>query len=165
MRVSYSGGCAICALGLDIYPSDSNHTIGSIVKLLRDLESPLVYFIRQLFVGGDSSPLFQAVFTRVDMCEGFIFSPPATLVLVALFLDDACSNNKNRYVFSFFYLLIHKGVFCEVYINFLIIGHTHEDIDAMFGRWSYILRANDYPMVWMLMKSFMDAKKQPVILH
>jgi hypothetical protein len=26
--------------GLDIYPSDSNHTVGSIAKLLRDLESP-----------------------------------------------------------------------------------------------------------------------------
>jgi hypothetical protein len=27
-----------------------------------------------------------------------------------------------------------------VYVNFLIVGHTHEDIDAMFGRWNYRLR-------------------------
>ena len=26
--------------GLDIFPSDSNHTVGSIAKLLRDLELP-----------------------------------------------------------------------------------------------------------------------------
>jgi hypothetical protein len=52
-----------------------------------------------------------------------------------------------------------------VYINFLIVGYTHEDIDAMFGRWSYRLRANDYPMLPMLMKSFMDTKKQPIIPH
>jgi hypothetical protein len=32
--------------GLDIYPSDSNHTVGSIAKLLRDLESPPVYSTR-----------------------------------------------------------------------------------------------------------------------
>jgi hypothetical protein len=32
--------------GLDIYPSDSNHTVGSIAKLLRDLESPLMYSTR-----------------------------------------------------------------------------------------------------------------------
>jgi hypothetical protein len=32
--------------GLDIYPSDSNHTIGSIAKLLRGLESPPVYSTR-----------------------------------------------------------------------------------------------------------------------
>ena len=29
--------------GLDIYPNDSNHTVGSIAKLLRDLESLLIY--------------------------------------------------------------------------------------------------------------------------
>jgi hypothetical protein len=44
--------------GLDIYLSDSNHIVGSIAKLLRDLESLLVYSTRQMFVGGGSSPLF-----------------------------------------------------------------------------------------------------------
>jgi hypothetical protein len=78
-------------------------------------------------------------------------------------LDNACSGNKNRYVFSFFSLLVHKGVFCEVYINFLLAGHTHEDIDAMFGRWSYKLRANDYPTLPMLMKSLMVAEEQLII--
>jgi hypothetical protein len=43
---------------LDIYPSDSNHTVGSIAKLLKDLESLLVYSSRQLFAAGGSSPLF-----------------------------------------------------------------------------------------------------------
>jgi hypothetical protein len=53
--------------GLDIYPSDSNHTVGSIAKLLRDLESPPVYSTWQMFVGGGSSPLFQALLTGVAM--------------------------------------------------------------------------------------------------
>ena len=44
--------------GLDIYLSDSNHTVGSIAKLLRDLEFLLMYITRQMFVGGGSSPLF-----------------------------------------------------------------------------------------------------------
>jgi hypothetical protein len=43
--------------GLDIYPNDSNHTVGSVAKLLRDLESPLLYSSRWLFVGASSSPL------------------------------------------------------------------------------------------------------------
>jgi hypothetical protein len=42
---------------LDIYPNDSNHTVGSVAKLLRDLESPLLYSSRWLFVGASSSPL------------------------------------------------------------------------------------------------------------
>jgi hypothetical protein len=72
--------------GLDIYPSDSNHTVGSIAKLLRDLESPPVYSTRQLFAGGGLSPLFQALLTGADMCEGSL--PPATAdpIMAALLL-------------------------------------------------------------------------------
>jgi hypothetical protein len=47
----------------------------------------------------------------------------------------------------------------------LIVGYTHDDIDASFGRWSYKLKANDYPMLPMLMKLFIDVEKQPVIPH
>jgi hypothetical protein len=66
---------------LDIYPSDSNHNIGSIAKLLRDLESPPVYSTWQLFVGGSSSPLFQAF---LYMCEGSFLPPAADPVMAAL---------------------------------------------------------------------------------
>jgi hypothetical protein len=158
--------------GLDICPSDSNHTVGSIAKLLRDLESPPMYSTRQMFVGGGSSPLFQALLTGAAICEGSLPPPPGSRVEAATLppvlnmqLDNACSDNKNRYVFSFFSLLVHKGVFREVYVNFLLVGHTHEDIDAMFGRWSCRLRENDYPTLPILMKSFMDAETEPIIPH
>jgi hypothetical protein len=62
-------------------------------------------------------------------------------------------------------LLKHTGVFWEVYINFLIIGLTHNNIDALFRRWSWKLKASDCPILPLLMKSFMDAEKQPVIPH
>jgi hypothetical protein len=158
--------------GLDIYPSDSNHTIGSIAKLLRDLESPPMYSTRQMFVGGGSSSLFQALLTRAAMCEGLLPPPLGSPVEAAALppilniqLDNACSDNKNRYVFSFFSLLVRKGVFRKVYTNFLLVGHIHEDIDTMFGRWNRGLRENDYPTLSMLMKSFMDAETEPVIPH
>jgi hypothetical protein len=48
-------------------------------------------------------------------------------------------------------------------VNFLLVGQTHEDIDAMFGRWSRRLRENDYPR--LPLKSFMDAETEPVIHH
>jgi hypothetical protein len=103
----------------------------------------------------------------VDVCPVAwytIMGAPLPPVLNVQF-NNACSDNKNRYVFSFFSLLVQKGVFHEVYVNFLLVGHTHKDIDALFGRWSYRLRTNDYPTLPMLMKSFMDAEKQPVIPH
>ena len=87
------------------------------------------------------------------------------LPVLNLQLDNATGNNKNRYMFSFYLVLIHRGIFWEVYINFLLVGHTHKDIDAMFGRWSWKLKASDYPTLPLFMKSFMDAKKHPVIPH
>ena len=56
-------------------------------------------------------------------------------------------------------------MFQEVYINFLIVGYTHNDINALFGRWSYKLRGNDYPTLPLLMKSFMDTESCLVIPH
>ena len=44
-----------------------------------------------------------------------------------------------------------------MYINFLMVGHTHDDIDALFDRWSYKLRGTDYPTLPLLMKSFMES--------
>jgi hypothetical protein len=60
---------------------------------------------------------------------------------------------------------VANGVFREVYVNFMLVGHTHEDIDALFGRWSMRLRKHDYPTVPLLMKSFMDGESIPVVPH
>jgi hypothetical protein len=50
-------------------------------------------------------------------------------------------------------------------VNFMLVGHTHEDIDALFGRWSMRLRKHDYPTIPLLMKSFMDGESIPVVPH
>ena len=85
--------------------------------------------------------------------------------MLNLQLDNATRDNKNRLVFAFCSLLIYHGVFQEVYINFLIVDHMYNDIDALFGRWSYKLRGTDYSTLPSLMKSFMDTESQPVISH
>jgi hypothetical protein len=46
-----------------------------------------------------------------------------------------------------------------------LVGHTHDDIDASFGRWSMDLREHDYPTIPLLMKSYMDMEKVLVIPH
>jgi hypothetical protein len=123
-------------------------------------------------VEGGSSPLFEAVLADANMCLGSLAAPsiepvPAKQLppILQMQLDNATGDNKNRYVFAFFSLLVHLGIFREVYVNFLLVGHTHEDIDAMFGRWSTKLKSNSYPAIPLLMKSFMDAEEKPVIPH
>jgi hypothetical protein len=68
-------------------------------------------------------------------------------------------------VFCFWSLLVAKGIFEEVFVSFLLVEHTHEDIDATFGRWSMKLHENDYPTLPSLMKSFMllDPNSQKII--
>ena len=60
--------------GLDIFPSDSNHTMGSIAKLLRDLELPPKYSSHELFSGSGSAPLFTALLAGAEMCTSSL--PP-----------------------------------------------------------------------------------------
>ena len=158
--------------GLDIFPTDSNHTVGSIAKLLRDLKLLPKHSLRELFLGSGSAPLFIALLAGARMCTSSLPSQaiehvstnPLPLVL-NLQLDNATEDNKNQFVFAFCSLLMYHGVFQEVYINFLIVDHTHNDIDALFGRWSHKLRRTDYPTLPLLMKSFMDTESRPIIPH
>jgi hypothetical protein len=62
--------------------------------------------------------------------------PRALPPVLHLQLDNVCLDNKNRCILCFFSLLVANDVFREVYMNFMLVGHTHEDIDALFGRWS-----------------------------
>jgi len=80
-------------------------------------------------------------------------------------MDNATGDNKNRYVYCFWSLLVAKKIFREVYVNFMIVGHTHDDIDALFGRWSMVLKKDNFPTLPMLMKSLMDVDSIPTIPH
>jgi hypothetical protein len=80
-------------------------------------------------------------------------------------MDNAAGDNKNRFVFCFWSLFVAKGIFREVYVNFMLVGHTHDDIDALFGRWSMLLKKDNFPTIPLLMKSFMEVESIPTIPH
>ena len=60
---------------------------------------------------------------------------PAKLVVQC----DNASDNRNQFNFLYAMALVAVGRFKEVRIQFLRAGHTHEDIDQMFGRWASCL--------------------------
>ena len=76
---------------------------------------------------------------------------PRTLLLQ---LDNCGSENKNRYVFAYLSLLVARGVFDTVQLGFLMVGHTHEDIDALFSRFSEKIRKQAVFTFPHLMKIF-----------
>jgi hypothetical protein len=110
---------------LDMYPNNSNHTVNSLAKLLRNLESPSKYSSRQLFVGARLIPLFVALLEGASMCDGSLPPPLESLVPAALLalvlniqLNNACTDNKSHYVFnkshyvfSFCSLFVHRRCF------------------------------------------------------
>ena len=158
--------------GLDIFPHDSNYTIRSMAKLLRDLEGPPKSSSRELFVGSGSTALFRGILKGAEMCEASLAPQPKALVpattlppILNVQMDNAIGNNKNRYVYAYWSLLVAKRIFREVYVNFMIVGHTHDDIDALFGRWSMLLKKENFPTILALMKSFMDVESIPTMPH
>jgi hypothetical protein len=158
--------------GLDIFAHDANYTVGLFAKLLRNLERPPKSSSRCLFNGSRSSPLFEAVLSGAEMCEAALppltGTPCAAIPLPPILnvqIDNAAGENKNRFVFYFWSLLVVKGIFREVYVNFMLVGHTHDDIDALFGRWSMLLKKDSFPTIPLLMKSFMEVESIPTIPH
>ena len=60
-----------------------------------------------------------------------------------LFQTDNCWREyKNMYVLAFLVLLVMCGVFQSIEMNFLPLGHTHIDIDAIIARVSVAARHN-----------------------
>jgi hypothetical protein len=55
--------------------------------------------------------------------DGFL---PRTWLLQ---MDNCWRENKNRYVFDLMSLLVHWDVFEVIEVGFLLVGHTHDDID------------------------------------
>jgi hypothetical protein len=157
---------------LDLYPTDSNHTIGSIAKLLRDLEEPPVHSSRQLFCRGGSNPLFKAILKGNEMCktslkpvsmENLPNKPLPPILYVQL--DNCWKDNKSSYTMCFWLLLVARKIVNEIIVSFMLVGHMHDDIDLSFGRWSMKLCENNYLTVPHLMKSYMELDKDPVIPH
>ena len=58
---------------------------------------------------------------------------------------DNVSSNKCSTVFSALASLVLLGVCRKIKVNYLIVGHTHEDIDALIGTIVAKLRAMDLP--------------------
>jgi hypothetical protein len=47
--------------------------------------------------------------------------------------DNTTSQAKNQYVFMYLSYLVSRYKFATITLNFLMVGHTHEDIDQLFA--------------------------------
>ena len=128
---------------------------------------------KELFIAYPQNSIFKALLHGKSRCSASI--PPGSANGVPLpfpgrravplpkklflQLDNSAKDNKNRYVMAFCSLLTTRRVFKEVTVGFLIVGHTHEDIDAHFSYLSKLLKMKNTYVLADLMKAFMDSQK------
>jgi len=73
-------------------------------------------------------------------------------------LDNTTKDNKNLCVFAFLGWLVSTGVFKTVRLRYLSVGHTHEDIDALFGiLMQHLYRSQCFETIEILMDAIYDS--------
>ncbi|KAL3683742.1 hypothetical protein R1sor_001764 [Riccia sorocarpa] len=137
-----------------LWRSDPNFTVTSIAKYLRDcedfdgdmrgdlafekeLEHPLLnaFMNKDIFmktvVGADSLLRRETSSSESGLLDKPFNKLPPTFYIQ---LDNSGKDNKNWVMMAFFSELVIRGVFKTVFMSFLIVGHTHEDVDAFFSK-------------------------------
>jgi hypothetical protein len=69
-------------------------------------------------------------------------------------MDNCVKDNNKKYLLAFLSLLTTRGVFDEVKLGLLVVGHTHEDIDGCFKYLSKKLREQNNYIMANLIKAF-----------
>ena len=167
------GDGAYAHYSIVFWPGDSNFTISSICRVLRALERLPVKDLKELFIVPLQDSFFEALLHGMLRCSTSI--PPSSPSMVPppilgrpavplpkklfLQLDNSTKNNKNRYVMALCSLLIAQKIFKEVTVGFLVVSHTHKDIDVRFSYLSKLLKMKNTYVLANLMKAFMDSLK------
>jgi hypothetical protein len=145
--------------------------IGLFAFLFCRLEKELIRESQVLFEFEPQNTFFQQILQGSSHClnplklmDKIVSVKPLPRTLL-LQMDNCVKNNKNRHMLVFLSLLTAHKVFKEVQLGFLVVGHTHQDIDGSFG---YLLKnlgnQNNYVME-DLMKAFMLSQDNPFILQ
>ena len=177
--LTHGHGDGTCAhYSTTFLPKDSNFTISSNYQVLRALERPLVKDSKELSIAPPQNSFFKALLDGKSRCSASIplsstnMVPPtfpgrlAVPLSKKLFLqlDNSAKDNKSRYVMAFCSLLTARRIFKEVTVGFLIVGHTHEDIDTHFSYLSKLLKMKNMYILADLMKAFMDSQKKTAFI-
>jgi hypothetical protein len=97
----------------------------------------------------DSNQVITTVMHVIDDVRRRKGALPPTLRIQA---DNTTRENKNIYMFALCAALVGMGYFQEVQLCFLIVGHTHEDIDQRFSIISHTLKRSNIDSLKQLLQ-------------
>ncbi|KAL3700372.1 hypothetical protein R1sor_018394 [Riccia sorocarpa] len=141
-----------------LWKSDPNYTITSIAKQLRDYEN--FHTDKKLgdlhFTDQTSNPLFNALmdeevfnttvlakkrqskeeFFQMEGADNSELQASTRMLPPNLYiqLDNSAKDNKNWAMMAFCSELVARGCCKMITMSFLVVGHTHEDVDAFFSK-------------------------------
>ncbi|KAL3682589.1 hypothetical protein R1sor_000611 [Riccia sorocarpa] len=150
-----------------LWKSDPNYTITSIAKQLRDYEN--FHTDKKLgdlhFTDQTSHPLFNALmdeevfnttvlakkrqskeeFFQTEGAENSELQASTRMLPPNLYiqLDNSAKDNKNWVMMTFCSELVARGCCKMITMSFLVVGHTHEDVDAFFSKVNAAQAGND----------------------
>jgi hypothetical protein len=84
---------------------------------------------------------------------------------------DNCGENKNKVMFAFLTHLVRLGIFEKIKVGFLMVGHTHEDIDQFFSviaahlKMPNVICPDLETFIAELQKAFKKAKHKPEVVQ
>lgn len=87
-------------------------------------------FLNYPNIHNDSNLTIHVIQHVLNTWEGAL--PP----VLYLQLDNTARENKNKFVMAYLNMLVHLGVFKKIKVGFLLVGHTHDQIDQMFSKFS-----------------------------
>ncbi|KAL3692157.1 hypothetical protein R1sor_005808 [Riccia sorocarpa] len=141
-----------------LWKSDPNYTITSIAKQLRDYEN--FHTDKKLgnlhFTDQTSYPLFNALmdeevfnttvlakkrqskeeFFQMEGADNSELQASTRMLPPNLYiqLDNSAKDNKNWAMMAFCSELVARGCCKMITMSFLVVGHTHEDVDVFFSK-------------------------------
>ena len=90
-----------------------------------------VYVADESVPGGSNLILEVLNRTLLDLdARGLLPTDPESVFYLQV---DNCGENRNRTMFAYLTDLVRRGVFSKIRAGFLMVGHTHEDIDQFFS--------------------------------
>ena len=116
---------------LHMYHGDCNHIVDSFARPLRDLEESPMSSSHYFFHGTERSPLYRIVLHGSDIYLKGLQAPSTKLIpairlpcVLHVRLVNCWKDNKCRFVRTFWFILMMKGIFMEVHVSYLLVGHT-----------------------------------------
>ncbi|XP_072048256.1 uncharacterized protein [Amphiura filiformis] len=113
------------------------HLTGAIIHGTMDYGKDVRIFVNTADIPSDSNLTLNILMLAL---EGYVKKHNKLPEVLYLQFDNCWRENKNIYVLGFCYLLVALGIVQKVRINFLIVGHTHNDVDQAFSRIAEALR-------------------------